>query len=262
MLTYPAFDPIAFHIFSWPVYWYGLMYLVGFVGGWALISMRLRISPWRGFTQDQLSDIVFFTALGGILGGRLGYILFYDAHVIFTHPVEILQTWRGGMSIHGGLLGAAMAIYYCSRKIKKPFLVITDLIVPAVPLGLGAGRFGNFINGELWGRVTTVPWAMVFPDAGSQPRHPSQLYEVFLEGFVLFTVVWLFSRKERPRGAVTGLFLLLYGVFRLFVECFREADAQIGYFAHGWLTEGQLLSIPAILIGVVLLMVAYRKSPK
>lgn len=258
MLTYPAFNPVAFHIFSWPVYWYGLMYLVGFLGGWMLISMRLRLAPWHGFTQDQLSDMVFFTALGGIIGGRLGYILFYDTQVIFSNPLLILQTWKGGMSIHGGFIGATLGIYFCGRKIHKRFLEIADFVAPAVPLGLGAGRFGNFINGELWGRVTNMPWGMVFPGAGPYPRHPSQLYEIALEGVVLFVIVWLYSRKPRPLGAVTGLFLLIYGVFRFTIECFREADAQIGYFAHGLLTEGQLLSLPMILIGVLLLRWAYR----
>lgn len=259
MLTYPAFDPVAFHIFSWPVYWYGLMYLVGFLGGWALLSMRLRLSPWRGFTQDQLSDIVFFTALGAILGGRLGYVLFYDSHIIFSNPLLILQTWKGGMSFHGGVLGVAIALYFCSRKIHKPLLAISDLMLPGVPLGLAAGRFGNFINGELWGRVTTMPWGMVFPEGGSLPRHPSQLYEIALEGIALFLILWLYSRKSRPMGAVSGLFLLCYGVFRFTIECFREADAQIGYFAHGWLTEGQLLSIPMIVIGFLLMRWAYRR---
>lgn len=259
MLTYPTIDPVAFHIGSWPVYWYGLMYLVGFLGGWAVLSLRLRVSP-RGFTQDELSDIVFFAALGAIVGGRLGYMLFYDWRVLFSEPLMIFQTWKGGMSFHGGLLGVLAAMFYCARKSAKPFLAVTDLIAPAVPIGLGAGRIGNFINGELWGRATDVPWAMMFRHAGLVPRHPSQLYEFFLEGVVLFCVLWFYSRKPRPIGAVSGLFALCYGLFRSFSELYREPDAHIGYLALGWVTEGQLLSLPLILVGVVLLIMAYKKE--
>ncbi len=258
MLTYPAIDPVAFHIVGWPVHWYGLMYLVGFLGGWAVLSLRLRYSN-RGFTQDQLSDIVFYTALGVIIGGRLGYMLFYDLPAIFHKPMLILKVWEGGMSFHGGLLGVLVAMWYCTRKFKKSFLELTDLIAPGVPIGLGAGRIGNFINGELWGRVSDVPWAMVFPNSDGMPRHPSQLYEFFFEGVVLFTVLWIFSRKQRPVGAVSGLFALLYGIFRFSIEFFREPDVQIGYLTFG-LTEGQLLSVPLALVGVALLWYAYRKK--
>ena len=222
------------------------------MGGWALLSWRLRHSA-RGVTQDQLSDIVFYAALGAIIGGRLGYIVFYDWAVIFSNPLLIFQTWKGGMSFHGGLLGVLAAIYLYSRKLKMPFLALTDLISPVVPVGLGAGRIGNFINGELWGRTTDVSWAIVFPAAGSVARHPSQLYEFALEGVLLFVILWLYSRKPRPLGAVSGMFALLYGVFRFAVEFYREPDAQIGYLAFGWLTEGQLLSVPLILVGVALL---------
>lgn len=261
MLMYPNLNPVAFHIGSWPVYWYGLMYLIGFLGGWSLLSLRLRITP-RGFTQDQLSDIIFYTALAAIIGGRIGYMIFYDWQDAITSPLLIFQTWKGGMSFHGGVLGVVLAFAFCARKQKKSFLEIADLICPVIPFGLGAGRIGNFINGELWGRVTDSAWGMVFPLVDSQPRHPSQLYELALEGLVLFTLLWFFSRKPRPLGAVSGLFALCYGMFRCFVECFREPDANIGYIAFGWLTEGQLLSIPLIFAGIALLYFAYARQRK
>lgn len=251
MLTYPQIDPVAFYLGSWPVHWYGLMYLVGFLGGWAILSLRLRYHN-RGFTQEQLADIVFYAALGAIIGGRLGYMLFYDWRILFSDPLMVFQTWRGGMSFHGGLIGTFIALYLCAKKIKKPVLALTDLIAPAVPIGLGAGRIGNFINGELWGRVTTMPWGMVFPNAGPMPRHPSQLYEFALEGIVLFMILWVYSRKPRALGAVSGVFAIFYGIFRCSIEFFREPDAPIGYF-FGWVTEGQLLSIPLIAIGLLLL---------
>lgn len=261
MITYPNINPIAFHIGSWPIYWYGLMYLVGFFGGWFLLSLRLRHKP-GAFTQDQLSDIVFYTAVGAILGGRLGYVLFYDWQVLLSDPLFVLQTWKGGMSFHGGLLGVLVAMVVMARKFKKPFLVITDFIAPAVPIGLGAGRIGNFINSELWGQVTTAPWGMIFPNGGPEPRHPSQLYEFALEGVMLFIILWIFSSKPRPVGAVSGLFALSYGIFRCTVEFFRVPDVQIGYVAFGWLTEGQLLSIPLMLVGIILLVVAYKKGSR
>jgi len=176
MLTYPSIDPVAFHIFSWPVYWYGLMYLVGFFAGWVVLSFRLRFSP-RGFSQDQLSDIIFYTALGAIIGGRLGYMIFYDWHTLILQPFFVFQTWKGGMSFHGGLLGVLVALALYGKKTNRSFLTLTDLVAPAVPIGLGAGRIGNFINGELWGRVTTSPVGMIFPHAGPVPRYPSQLFE-------------------------------------------------------------------------------------
>lgn len=259
MLNYPNIDPVAFHIGSWPVYWYGLMYLVGFGAGWILLSWRLRTSP-RGFTQEQLSDIAFFAALGAIIGGRLGYMLFYDWANLIADPLLIFQTWKGGMSFHGGLLGVLVAMWLCARKFHSTFLTLTDFIAPIVPIGLGAGRIGNFINGELWGRATTVPWGMVFPNGGPVPRHPSQLYEFLLEGVVLFIILWIYSRKVRPLGAVSGVFALGYGIFRFTVEFFREPDAQIGYIAFDWLTEGQLLSIPLILVGIILIVWAYRRE--
>jgi len=261
MIAYPDIDPIAFHIGKWPVYWYGLMYLFGFVAGWILLTVRERFSP-RGFTQDQISDIVFYTALGAILGGRLGYVLFYDLEAMTANPWLILETWKGGMSFHGGLLGVLFAMYFYSRHINKRFLEIVDLIAPVVPVGLGAGRIGNFINGELWGRVTDVPWAMVFPTGGPELRHPSQLYEFGLEGVLLFLILFIYAWKPRPLGAVSGLFALGYGVFRSIAELYRVPDVQIGYLAFGWVTQGQLLSLPLILVGITLLVWAYRKKGK
>ena len=260
-MMYPEINPVAFHLGSWPVYWYGLMYLFGFIAGWVVLSLRARYSE-RGFTQEQVSDVVFFTALGAIIGGRLGYMLFYDWQVLIADPMLLFQTWKGGMSFHGGLLGVLIALFYFSRKIKKPFLAVTDFMAPAVPLGLGAGRIGNFINSELWGRTTDVSWAIVFPNGGPMARHPSQLYEFALEGVLLFIVLWVYSRKNRPLGAVSGLFALLYGLFRCLVEFYREPDAHIGYLAFGWLTEGQLLSLPLIALGIILLTCSYQCARK
>lgn len=259
-MQYPAINPVAFHIIGWPVYWYGLMYLFGFIGGWGVLAWRMRTSP-RGFTQEQLSDIVFYAALSAIIGGRLGYILFYDWQVLVHDPIFIFKTWKGGMSFHGGLLGVVVAMWLCARKFNQPLLALSDLIVPAVPIGLGAGRIGNFINGELWGRVTDVSWGMIFPYGGALPRHPSQLYEFGLEGLLLFLILWIFALRPRPIGAVSGLFAICYGVFRIFVEFFREPDIQIGYL-WGGLTEGQLLSIPLILAGIAMMRSAYVKHRK
>ena len=219
--------------------------------------LRSRYSP-RGFTQDQISDIAFYTALGAIIGGRLGYMLFYDYDVWLSDPLLLFQTWKGGMSFHGGLLGVLIAMVFFTRKTQKPFLVLTDFIAPVVPVGLAAGRIGNFINSELWGRVTDSPLGMVFPNGGSFPRHPSQLYEFGMEGILLFLFYFLFN-KPRPIGAVSGLFALFYGLFRCTAEFFREPDVPIGYL-YGGITEGQLLSLPLILVGIILLAFAYKRG--
>lgn len=258
MLTYPQIDPIAFHIGPVAVHWYGLMYLLAFASCWSLLEWRLRTSP-RGFTSQQLSDIVFYVALGVILGGRIGYVLFYEFPLFMAHPLFILEIWKGGMSFHGGLIGVLVAMGIYTYQIKKPFFAVSDFVAPVVPLGLGLGRLGNFINGELWGRVTDVPWALVFPGAGELPRHPSQLYEFFLEGVCLFLILWIYSRKPRACGAVSGLFLMLYAIARFSVEFFREPDQQIGFIAWGWLTKGQLLCLPMLVAGIIIFLWSKKK---
>lgn len=263
MLTYPQIDPVAFHLGPLSVNWYGLSYLFAFTVCWAVLTSRIKHSSFpRGFTTEQLSDIVFYSALGTIIGGRLGYVLFYIWPDFLANPWILFQVWKGGMSFHGGLLGVFVALWFYAKKIHKSVFDITDFIVPAVPLGLGAGRIGNFINGELWGRVTDVSWGMIFPNAGPDPRHPSQLYELGLEGILLFVILWVYSIKQRPRFAVTGLFLMAYATFRFLVEFFREPDFQIGFVAFGWLTKGQLLCIPMFLLGVILFFIAYKRQKK
>jgi len=257
MLTYPAINPVAFHVGSWPVYWYGLAYLIGLLLAWILLSFRARYN--RQFTSEAISDLIFFSALGIILGGRLGYMIFYDWRILLSQPLVLFQTWKGGMSFHGALIGAMLSLIWLSFRMKRPFLELTDFIVPVVPLGLALGRIGNFINDELWGRLTTLPWGMVFPNGGPLPRHPSQLYEAFFEGLVLFLILWFFSRRPKPLGAVSGLFLFAYGLFRFSLEFFREPDIQIGFFWDRF-TEGQLLSLPLILIGMMMLVWAYKKK--
>jgi phosphatidylglycerol:prolipoprotein diacylglycerol transferase len=257
MLKYPQIDPVAIHLGPVVIHWYGLMYLLSFVSAWGLLRWRTQHAA-RGFTHEQLSDIVFYAAIGVIVGGRLGYMIFYAGTDWLAHPLSIVEVWQGGMSFHGGLLGVLVMMAYYAHKSDKHFADITDLIAPVVPIGLGLGRLGNFINGELWGKITEVPWGMVFPHAGPSPRHPSQLYEFLLEGVILFLVLWIYSAKPRPRWAVSGLFLLLYGSFRFLIEFWRVPDEQIGYLLWGWVTEGQVLSLPMILAGLIMLGYAYR----
>lgn len=249
MLEFPQIDPVAFSLGPIQVHWYGLMYLFGFAGAWALAQWRAKHYQ-LAWTAEQISDLIFYGALGVIIGGRLGYMLFYNTHQLLTEPWTLLKLWEGGMSFHGGLLGVAVAMWLFARKFKKPFLQVTDFLAPLVPLGLGAGRLGNFINGELWGRVTDVPWAMVFPHSDGQPRHPSQLYELGLEGIALFILLWWYASKPRPQGRVSAMFLTGYAICRLIAECFREPDVQLGFLAFNWLTMGQLLSIPMLLAGL------------
>jgi phosphatidylglycerol:prolipoprotein diacylglycerol transferase len=256
MLNYPNINPVAVHIGPIAVHWYGLMYLIGFILAWALGCYRAKRSDGV-WTADQVSDVIVYGALGVILGGRIGYMLFYDLPGFFHQPTLIFKVWDGGMSFHGGLLGVIIAMWIFSRRHKKNIWDITDFIAPLVPLGLCAGRLGNFINGELWGKVSHVPWAMVFPTGGLLPRHPSQLYEALLEGIALFLILWFYSSKKRPRFAVSAMFLLFYGIFRFFVEFFRVPDAQYGYLAFGWVTMGQILSVPMIVIGAFSLWYIY-----
>lgn len=260
MMSYPDIDPVAVDLGPVKIHWYGLMYLVGFAATWWLGVRRSRIQ--EGWTEQQVGDLVFYGAMGVILGGRLGYVLFYDLGNYLAHPLDIFKVWRGGMSFHGGLIGVIVSMWLFSRHTGKRLFEVTDFLAPLVPIGLGAGRLGNFINGELWGRVTDVPWAMVFPDprAGGLPRHPSQLYEACLEGLLLFTILWVFSRKSRPYMAVSAMFLVFYGLFRFIVEFFRTPDSQLGFIAFNWLTMGQLLSLPMVLLGIGLLVWSYNQA--
>ena len=251
MLVFPQIDPVAFSIGPLHVHWYGLMYLLGFASAWFLA--RWRVKHYKlDWTAEQISDLIFFAALGVIIGGRVGYMFFYDTPQLISQPWSLFKIWEGGMSFQGGLLGVGIALLFFAHKVKKPFWDVADFIVPLVPLGLAAGRAGNFINGELWGRVTDVPWGMVFPNVDSQPRHPSQLYEFGLEGIGLFVLVWWYAARPRPSGCVLGVFLIGYAISRLVVECFREPDAQLGFMAFHWLTMGQLLSIPMLIAGLFL----------
>lgn len=256
MLTYPNIDPIAIQLGPFKVHWYGIMYLIGFLGFWWLGLLRARQLQSR-VRPEQIGDMLFYGVLGVILGGRIGYVLFYNLPTFLDNPLILFQLWQGGMSFHGGLIGVVVAAWIYSRRHEIGFLRLCDFIAPMVPIGLGAGRIGNFINGELWGAPTSLPWGMVFPNAGPIPRHPSQLYEALLEGVVLFAILWSYSRKPRPTGAVCGLFLIGYSVFRFLVEFVRLPDAQIGYLAFGWLTMGQVLSLPMLIIGVALMVWAY-----
>lgn len=256
MFIYPEIDPIALEIGPLAVRWYGLMYVIGILGGWWLGRVQAR-RPWSPLTEVQVDDMVTWIALGVILGGRVGSILFYNFSEFLDDPLMLLRIWQGGMSFHGGFLGVLLAMWLYGRRIGVGFWALTDFIAPLIPLGLGAGRVGNFINGELWGRVTDGPWAVV---VNGTPRHASQLYEAFLEGFVLLAVLWWFAASPRPRMAVSGVFLIGYGLSRFLVEFVRLPDAHIGYMAWGWLTRGQLLTAPMIVWGVWLLVVAYRRS--
>ncbi len=258
MLIAPDIDPVAIHIGPLKIHWYGLMYLVGFVGGWAVGVYRAK-QPSSGWQRNEVADLLFYIALGVVLGGRLGYVLFYNLGYYLKHPLEIFFIWTGGMSFHGGLIGVVVAMWWYGRKTRRHWLAVTDFIAPLVPIGLGAGRIGNFINHELWGRVSDVPWAMVFRNAGPLPRHPTQLYEFALEGIALFLVLWLYARKPRPVGAVSGLFLIGYGVFRFAVEFVRVPDAHLGYLALDWVTMGQVLSLPMIIAGIALMAWAGRR---
>ena len=260
MLAYPNIDPVALDLGFLQIHWYGLMYLVGIGGAWFLASRRLHAFD-PTWSKEKLSDLVFWVAMGVILGGRLGYVLFYDLPAYIANPLLILEVWKGGMSFHGGLIGVMLATLWFARRNGKSFFELMDFIAPLVPIGLGAGRIGNFINGELWGKVTDVPWAMVFPTGGPLPRHPSQLYQFALEGVALFVILWFYSRKPRPTMAVSGLFAVCYGIFRFIVELVRVPDAQLGYLAWGWLTMGQVLCVPMILGGLGVMLYAYKRQP-
>ena len=251
MLIHPEFDPIAIHIGSFGIHWYGLMYLLGFLSLLWLGKWRIRRNPESGWKVSDVDDILFYGALGVIIGGRLGYVLFYQPTYFSQHPHEVLYLWQGGMSFHGGFLGVLAAMALFARKTGKRWLEIMDFVAPLVPIGLGAGRMGNFINGELWGRATDMPWGMIFPKVDNVVRHPSQLYEFALEGVVLFLILWIYSSKPRPRGTVSALFLIGYGSFRFLAEYTREPDSYLGLLSMG-LSMGQWLSLPMVIAGLVM----------
>ncbi len=290
MLIHPNFDPVAIHLGPLAVRWYGLMYLVAFIAAIVVGRLRLRLPhvAAQGWTAKDIDDMMFYGVLGTILGGRLGYVLFYKASFYFAHPLDIFKVWEGGMSFHGGFLGVTLAMTLFAWQRKLTWLQVTDFVAPMVPAGLASGRLGNFINGELWGRVTdpSAPWAMLFPGAASEdagwlathpdltarwhladvfaqyhmlPRHPSQLYEIALEGVVLFFVMWFFTRRPRPVGAASAVFLIGYGLARFIVEFAREPDDFLGLLAFG-LSMGQWLSLPMVIAGIVMLVWAYRRG--
>ena len=263
MLLHPQFDPVAIHLGPLAIRWYGLMYLLAFAQFLMLGRWRIRRTP-GAISSEQLDDLLFYGMLGVILGGRLGQVIFYEPGYYFAHPLEIFAVWKGGMAFHGGFLGVLIALGLWARKQDFNWLDVVDFVAPLVPLGLAAGRIGNFINGELWGRVTdpSLPWAMIFPQSGDmQPRHPSQLYHVGLEGLTLFVILWFFASRPRQRGAVTGIALAGYGICRFITEFFREPDA--GIFGHSYtISMGQWLSLPMIAVGIALLIFAQRKQEK
>jgi|SRR5579883_249598 len=261
MLTYPHIDPIALKVGPLKIHWYGIMYLIGFVAAWWLARRRAR-QPGSTWTALEIDDLIFYCAMGVILGGRLGWCLFYGRDVIAENLLNVFRIWDGGMSFHGGMLGVAVATLLFARAKKKHPADVLDFVAPLPGIGLMCGRLGNFINGELWGKPTTLPWGFAVrgPDGEVVVRHASQLYEATLEGLVLFAVLWWFTSRPRPRFAPTALFLILYGCARFSVEWVRLPDANIGYLVGDWLTMGMLLTIPMILAGVALMVVAYRRD--
>lgn len=270
MIKYPEIDPVALSIDAFTVagktlgplniHWYGLMYLCSFAVGWFLAQYRAKNSV-RVITASQAEDFTFYSAMGIIIGGRVGYVVFYNFSAWMDDLFMIVRLWEGGMSFHGGLIGLATAMLIYAKKINKNFFDLVDFVAPLAPVGLFFGRIGNFIGGELYGRATDVAWAMKFPNDPNVARHPSQLYEAFLEGLVLFIILFWFSHKPRPRGAVIGLFMLGYGVFRFFIENYRQPDAHITFLLFGWMTRGQILCVPMIVIGLFLIVWTYTREP-
>ena len=259
MWNYPEIDPVALDLGFFQIHWYGLMYLMAFVLGWGYAVWRTKSrDDWH---TEMVSDLLFYIAMGVILGGRLGYILFYDLAYYLSNPMSVLEIWQGGMSFHGGLLGVTLAMWLYAKKTHKSLFEVADFVAPLIPIGLLTGRIGNFINGELWGKITDSPLGMAVFDPQLQQvvqKYPTQLLQAFLEGLVLFTLLFIYTRKPRPFGSVAGLFLIGYGVFRFIVEFYRMPDAQIGYLAWNWLTMGQVLSVPMILVGLLLMLMAKK----
>ena len=260
-IPFPAIDPVLISIGPFAIRWYALAYIVGIVLGWRLVRRLVQRPGWKP-TPEAIDDLVFYVTLGIILGGRIGYVLFYQPGHYLTQPLDMLAVWRGGMSFHGGLVGVLVATWLFARKQGYAFFELTDALAVATPIGLFLGRIANFINAELWGRVTDMPWGVVFPTAGPEPRHPSQLYEAGLEGLVLFAVMLWFARQPygpTVRGRLSGIFLIGYAVARILVEFFREPDVQIG-FLFGGITMGQLLSLPMLAFGIFLVARAGRRA--
>ena len=253
MFTYPEIDPVIFSIGFLKIRWYGLMYVIAFLAAWWLARQRSRRAD-SPVNAVQVDDLIFYAMLGVIVGGRVGYCVVYGWQDLISDPFYLIRITEGGMSFHGGLAGVLVAMWAYSRKLGKMFSQITDFVAPLTPLGLGFGRIGNFINGELWGKPTDVAWGFLYR---GQVLHPSQLYEAVLEGFLLFAIIWWFSARPRPHMAVSGLFLVLYGVFRFYIEFYRVPDAHLDYLALGWVTMGQILSTPMVLIGAIVLFMAY-----
>lgn len=259
VLTFPDIDPVAINIFGLKIHWYAIMYLIGFVVAYFLLRRRLKHEPYRSITKPDkwspadIEDLLLYAIAGVIVGGRLGYVLFYKPGFYLANPLDVIKLWDGGMSFHGGAIGVIVGIAVHAFIKKRPFLQVGDFLVPAVPFGLMAGRIGNFINGELWGREASadLPWAMIFPTGGDVPRHPSQLYQALLEGLLLFVLLWLYARKPRYRGQVAGAFLIGYGVFRFIGEFWREPDAYLGLLSMGF-SMGQWLSIPMVVAGLII----------
>ncbi|HET7833051.1 MAG TPA: prolipoprotein diacylglyceryl transferase [Gallionella sp.] len=260
MLVHPQFDPVALHLGPFGIHWYGLMYLAGFLTFLWLGHRRIATLNIAQFDNKALDDMLFYGVLGVIIGGRLGEVLFYNPGYYFARPLEIFAVWQGGMSFHGGFLGVLVAMAWFAHRHHLRWLQLMDFVAPLVPPGLAFGRLGNFINGELWGRPTDLPWGMIFPQVDNLPRHPSQLYEFALEGVALFILLWLYSSKPRPVGAVSGLFLIGYGSFRFLAEFARNPDDGIfGYMTFG-VSMGQWLSLPMVLIGILLMVRSYRRA--
>lgn len=262
VMQFPGFDPVFLRLGPLQFRWYGLMYILGFIAAYFVVMTGVRRKDLH-LDKDDVADLIFVVAVGVILGGRTGYILFYNFAEYLAHPLKVFAIWEGGMSFHGGLTGAILGGIYFARKKKIGFYTLADICIFAAPIGLGLGRIGNFINGELYGRPTTLPWGIVFPDprSGNLPRHPSQLYESFLEGPVIFLILWVLGRKKRPEGFFLWIFIMLYGIFRFFVEFFREPDVQLGFVAWTF-SMGQLLSLPMMIGGGLMIWWSYRKESK
>ena len=262
MIHYPQIDPVALSLGPISIYWYGMTYVGGLIFAWWLGKQRAQLAQ-SPVAEEQIDDLIFYAALGIVAGGRIGYALFYGAGSLWDDPLRVFRLWEGGMAFHGGFLGVVIAMWLFSRHQKIEFGALVDFIAPLAPVGLALGRIGNFINQELWGRPADVSWAMVFPaDPLGLARHPSQLYQFAMEGVLLFFVLLWYTRSPRPRWSAAGLFLLGYGLFRSLAEFFREPDAHIGFDALGWMTRGQLLSLPMIAVGAAIMIWAYRRDAK